>query len=64
MKTKTLQQKVKFKASPIEVYEMLIDRGNTDHCPARQPRSAKKWVVDLPAGNRTFPGSAWPASLK
>ena len=25
MKTKTLRQKVKFKASPIEVYEMLMD---------------------------------------
>jgi len=25
MKTKTLQQKVKFRASPIEVYEMLMD---------------------------------------
>ena len=25
MKTKTLQQKVKFKTSPSEVYEMLMD---------------------------------------
>ena len=27
MKTKTLQQKVRFKASPTEVYEMLMDSG-------------------------------------
>ena len=27
MKTKTLQQKVRFRASPTEVYEMLMDSG-------------------------------------
>ena len=38
MKTKTLHQTVKFKASPKQVYEMLMDL-RTDHCLARRPRS-------------------------